>query len=221
MIGLVDNPGQLRDGDVGIFRDTRLVHMAPPASQVERLINELLLWLKVTDIHPLIAGAVFHYEFEFIHPFADGNGRMGRLWQTLILSQWRAELAWLPVETLMHYQQERYYQVLGMCDSQSDSTPFIEFMLENMVIALKDGMGQTASLSEEMSEEMSEEKVEMLAAVEERILKLLSKEPTRTAKDMAQEIDVSARTVERYLKTLQQKGRLQRTGAKKGSWRIL
>lgn len=216
MIGLVDNPGQLRDGDVGIFRDTRLVHMAPPASQVERLINELLLWLKVTDIHPLIAGAVFHYEFEFIHPFADGNGRMGRLWQTLILSQWRAELAWLPVETLMHYQQERYYQVLGMCDSQSDSTPFIEFMLENMVIALKDGMGQTASLSEEMSEEMSEEKVEMLAAVEERILKLLSKEPTRTAKDMAQEIDVSARTVERYLKTLQQKGRLQRTGAKKG-----
>jgi Fic family protein len=137
----------------------------------------LLLWLKVTDIHPLIAGAVFHYEFEFIHPFADGNGRMGRLWQTLILSQWRAELAWLPVETLMHYQQERYYQVLGMCDSQSDSTPFIEFMLENMVIALKDGMGQTASLSEEMSEKMSEEKVEMLAAVEERILKLLSKNP--------------------------------------------
>lgn len=138
--------------------------------------------------------------------------------QTLILSQWRAELAWLPVETLMHYQQERYYQVLGMCDSQSDSTPFIEFMLENMVIALKDGIGQTASLSEEMSEE----KVEMLAAVEERILKLLSKEPTRTAKDMAQEIDVSARTVERYLKTLQQKGRLQRTGAKKrGAWRIL
>ncbi|WP_265671700.1 Fic family protein [Klebsiella grimontii] len=222
MIGLVDNPGQLRDGDVGIYRDTRLVHMAPPASQVERLINELLLWLKVTDIHPLIAGAVFHYEFEFIHPFADGNGRMGRLWQTLILSQWRAELAWLPVETLMHYQQERYYQVLGMCDSQSDSTPFIEFMLENMVIALKDGMGQTASLSEEMSEEMSEEKMEMLAAVEERILKLLSKEPTRTAKDMAQEMDVSARTVERYLKTLQQKGRLQRTGAKKrGAWRIL
>ena len=141
MIGLVDNPGQLRDGDVGIYRDTRLVHMAPPASQVERLINELLLWLKVTDIHPLIAGAVFHYEFEFIHPFADGNGRMGRLWQTLILSQWRAELAWLPVETLMHYQQERYYQVLGMCDSQSDSTPLMECMLENMVFALKDRMG--------------------------------------------------------------------------------
>jgi Fic family protein len=134
----------------------------------------------------------------------------------LILSQWRAELAWLPVETLMHYQQERYYQVLGMCDSQSDSTPFIEFMLENMVIALKDGMGQTASLSEEMSEKMSEEKVEMLAALRNGS-SLLSKEPTRTAKDMAQEMDVSARTVERYLKTLQQKGRLQRTGAKKGS----
>lgn len=148
MIGLVDNPGQLRSGDVGSYRDKKLIHMAPPASQVGRLINDLLQWLKITDIHPLIAGAVFHYEFEFIHPFADGNGRMGRLWQTLILSQWRAELAWLPVETLMHYQQERYYQVLGMCDRQSDSTPFIEFMLENMVTALKEGVGLTAALSE-------------------------------------------------------------------------
>lgn len=222
MTGLVDNPGQLRSGDVGIYRDKKLIHMAPPASQVSRLINDLLQWLKVTDIHPLIAGAVFHYEFEFIHPFSDGNGRMGRLWQTLILSQWRAELAWLPVETLMHYQQERYYQILGKCDRQSDSTPFIEFMLENMVTALKEGMGHTAALSEEMSEEVSEEKVNTLAAVEERLLKLLAEEPTRTAKDMAQEMDVSARTVERYLKTLQQKGRLQRTGAKKrGAWRIL
>lgn len=222
MIGLVDNPGQLRDGDVGIYRDKKIIHMAPPASQVGRLINDLLQWLKITDIHPLIAGAVFHYEFEFIHPFADGNGRMGRLWQTLILSQWRAELAWLPVETLMHYQQERYYQVLGICDSQSDSTPFIEFMLENMVAALKEGVGLTAVLSEEMSEEMSEEKVTTLTVVEGRILQLLAVEPTLTAKGMAHEIDVSARTVERYLKILQQKGRLQRTGARKGgTWRVI
>lgn len=222
MAGLVDNPGQLRSGDVGIYRDNKLIHMAPPASQVRRLIDDLLQWMQVTDLHPLIAGAVFHYEFEFIHPFTDGNGRMGRLWQTLILSQWRAELAWLPVETLMHYQQERYYQVLGMCDKQSDSTLFIEFMLDNMVIALQEGMGHSATLSEEMSEEMSEEKVMMLTAVEERILQLLTGEPTLTAKVMALDINVSARTVERYLKTLQQKGRLQRTGAKKGgAWQIL
>lgn len=82
----------------------------PPASQISRLMDELLGWLKTTELHPLIAGAIFHCEFEFIHPFADGNGRMGRLWQTLILSEWRAELAWLPLETLIHFQQERYYQ---------------------------------------------------------------------------------------------------------------
>lgn len=110
MMGLVDNPGQLRTGNVGVYREKQLIHMAPPASQVLRLMNDLLGWLKTTELHPLIAGAIFHYEFEFIHPFADGNGRMGRLWQTLILREWRSELAWLPVETLIHYQQDRYYR---------------------------------------------------------------------------------------------------------------
>jgi len=104
MKGLVDDPGQLHRGDVGIYRGNQLVHMAPPASQVPHLVDELLGWLSTTDLHPLIASSVFHYEFEFIHPFADGNDRMGRLWQTLIFSHWRAELAWLPVETLIHFQ---------------------------------------------------------------------------------------------------------------------
>lgn len=125
MIGLVDSPGVLRSGNVGIYRGTQVVHMAPPATQVPRLIADLLSWLEQTDLHPLIASSVFHYEFEFIHPFADGNGRMGRLWQTLILSQWRQELAWLPVETLIHHQQERYYEILGLCDKTSDCTLFV------------------------------------------------------------------------------------------------
>lgn len=114
--------GRLRSGNVGIYREKKLIHMAPPASQISRLMDELLGWLKTTELHPLIAGAIFHCEFEFIHPFADGNGRMGRLWQTLILSEWRAELAWLPLETLIHFQQERYYQVLGLSDRQSSCT---------------------------------------------------------------------------------------------------
>jgi Fic family protein len=122
--------------------------MAPPASQMNRLINDLLSWLKQTDLHPLIASSVFHYEFEFIHPFSDGNGRMGRLWQTLILSQWRAELAWLPVETLIHFQQARYYQILGQCDRASDCTAFVEFMLQNMAEALREGIGMSSVLSE-------------------------------------------------------------------------
>lgn len=217
MLGLVDNPGQLRSGNVGVYREKHLIHMTPPASQVPRLVNDLLGWLKTTEHHPLIAGAVFHYEFEFIHPFSDGNGRMGRLWQTLILREWRAELAWLPVETLIHYQQDRYYQVLGQCDRQSSCTPFIEFILGNIISALKEGLGQAPTMSEEMSEEMSSE----LAETEKRILQLLSTQPKLTAENIADECGISSRTVERYLKALQQKGKLQRVGAKKGGmWRV-
>ena len=225
MAGLVDNAGQLRTGNVGVYREQQLIHMAPPASQVSRLMNDLLNWLGSTDLHPLIAGAVFHYEFEFIHPFADGNGRMGRLWQTLILSAWRAEFAWLPVETLIHYQQERYYQVLGQCDKQSDCTPFVEFILENIISALREGLDKTTQLSEEMSEEMSEQILrqgaDKLTLTEQRILQILSKQPDGTAKSIAEACGISARTVERYLKALQQKGKLQRVGAKKGGvWRV-
>lgn len=218
MMGLVDNPGQLRSGNVGVYREKQLIHMAPPVSQVLRLMNDLLDWLKTTELHPLIAGVVFHYEFEFIHPFADGNGRMGRLWQTLILSEWRSELAWLPVETLIHYQQDRYYQVLGVCDRQSSCTPFIEFILENIISALQEGLGQSSTLSEEMSEEMPSDLLDM----EKRILQILSNQPGRTAKSIADECEISPRTVERYLKALQLKGKLQRVGSTKGGmWRVL
>ncbi|EPL1117311.1 Fic family protein [Citrobacter freundii] len=218
MMGLVDNPGQLRSGNVGVYREIQLIHMAPPVSQVLRLMNDLLDWLKTTELHPLIAGAVFHYEFEFIHPFADGNGRMGRFWQTLILSEWRSELAWLPVETLIHYQQDRYYQVLGVCDRQSSCTPFIEFILENIISALQEGLGQSSTLSEEMSEEMPSDLLHM----EKRILQILSNQPGRTAKSIADECEISPRTVERYLKALQLKGKLQRVGSTKGGmWRVL
>ena len=218
MMGLVDNPGQLRSGNVGVYREKQLIHMAPPVSQVLRLMNDLLDWLKTTELHPLIAGAVFHYEFEFIHPFADGNGRMGRFWQTLILSEWRSELAWLPVETLIHYQQDRYYKVLGVCDRQSSCTLFIEFILENIISALQEGLGQSSTLSEEMSEEMPSDLLDM----EKRILQILSNQPGRTAKSIADECEISPRTVERYLKALQLKGKLQRVGSTKGGmWRVL
>ena len=140
MLGLVDAPGHLRTGNVGVYRDNQLIHMAPPAGQLSRLMSDLLNWLKETDIHPLIASSIFHYEFEFIHPFADGNGRMGRLWQTLILSQWRPELAWLPVETLIHNQQQDYYRILGECDRASDCTAFIGFMLDKLAEALSEGI---------------------------------------------------------------------------------
>jgi Fic family protein len=221
MAGLVDNPGQLRQGDVGVYRGKKLVHMAPPASQLSRLIGDLLQWIKTTDLPPLIASSVFHYEFEFIHPFADGNGRMGRLWQTLILSQWRSELAWLPVETLIHYQQSRYYQILGECDRASDCTLFVEFMLENIVAALHEGLAHPTAVSGEMSGEMSGETHQDLSDKEHEIWLLLQGNPTLTTPALAQKLAVSPRTVERYLKSLQQKDKLRRVGPNKGGrWQV-
>lgn len=129
MASLVDTPGMYRSGGVGIYREDQLVHMAPPAHRVPHLMADLLGWLEQTDEHPLVAGSVFHYEFEFIHPFADGNGRMGRLWQTLILRNWKPLLAYLPVETRIRERQESYYHALGSADQQANATPFIEFML--------------------------------------------------------------------------------------------
>jgi Fic family protein len=133
---LVDHPGTFRSGGVGIAKGDKVVHVAPPATMVKGLVNDLLTWLKTTDVHPLIASCVFHYEFEFIHPFADGNGRIGRLWQTLILSTWKAPLAYLPTEDLIRKNQQEYYDVLAICDQTADSSAFIEFILKLLLQAL-------------------------------------------------------------------------------------
>lgn len=129
MTGLIDDAGRYRTGNVGVMKGDAVVHMAPPANRVKKLMGDLLGWLKTTDQHPLITSSVFHYEFEFIHPFADGNGRMGRLWQTLILSQWNPLLAQLPVESMVHTYQDEYYHALNLSTKKTDSAYFIEFML--------------------------------------------------------------------------------------------
>jgi len=129
MAGLIDDAGRYRKSNVGVMNGEVVVHMAPPANRVKKLMGDLLNWLAASDQHPLITGSVFHYEFEFIHPFADGNGRMGRLWQTLILSQWNPLLAQLPVESMIHAQQSAYYQAINLSTLKTDSAPFIEFML--------------------------------------------------------------------------------------------
>lgn len=129
--------GQFRQKGVGIYRGSQLVHMAPPADRVPHLIDELFSWLKGVDLHPLISSAIIHYEIEFIHPFSDGNGRIGRLWQTLILSQWKAPLAYLPVESVVHHEQQAYYEALAKADKLAEATPFVEFMLSAIISSLR------------------------------------------------------------------------------------
>ncbi|WP_151831010.1 Fic family protein [Acinetobacter ursingii] len=136
MTGLIDEVGQYRQGGVGVMSGSQVVHVAPPASQVVRLMDDLLQWLRQSDEHPLITSSVFHYEFEFIHPFADGNGRMGRLWQTLILTKWNPIFANIPVESLIYQNQSSYYDALQASTDQTDSAPFIEFILQMILDAI-------------------------------------------------------------------------------------
>jgi Fic family protein len=129
MQGLIKNAGQYRNSGVGIVKGSQITHLAPPASNVSFLMKDLFNYLKKSNDLILIKSCVFHYEVEFIHPFSDGNGRMGRLWQTLLLMQQYAVFEFLPFETLISKNQKRYYQALSKCDKQGESTIFIEFML--------------------------------------------------------------------------------------------
>lgn len=137
MAGLIYEAGTYRRGGVGVMAGSQVIHMAPPADRVPPLMHNLFQWLAASEEHPLITSSVFHYEFEFIHPFADGNGRMGRLWQTLILTRWNPLFADVPVESLVHEHQAEYYQALQISTSQTDSASFIEFMLRIILDAVK------------------------------------------------------------------------------------
>ncbi|OCR23980.1 Fic family protein [Pseudomonas syringae] len=169
MQGLIDDAGCFRQGGVGIYRGNRLLHMAPPANRVRTLIDDLLGWVATAQVHPLIASCIFHYEFEFIHPFANGNGRMGRLWQTLMLSQWRPMLAYLPVETVIREQQEAYYAALAAADQLAEATPFVEFMLN----ALQQALAEAAASSIQSVEPTAQATAQVAAQVTDQVRRLL------------------------------------------------
>lgn len=148
MNGLIESAGKLRRKSVGIVKGSEVAHIAPKSEMLKPLMNDLFDYLKSADDLVVIKSCVFHYEMEFIHPFVDGNGRMGRLWQTLILKDSYPVFEFLPIETLIKERQENYYEVLGESDNIGESTVFIEFMLEIILESLEDLLNiQNVSLS--------------------------------------------------------------------------
>lgn len=146
MNGLIDNPGKLRTTNVGIVKGSKVEHIAPNGTMVNGLMKDLFDYLKKDNDLILIKSCVFYYEFEFIHPFTDGNGRMGRLWQTLILMQQYPVFEYLPVESLIKQKQNEYYNKLSESDKKGNSTPFIEFML-GIISESLDGLLQSQSVT--------------------------------------------------------------------------
>ena len=213
MSGLVDEAGMFRKGGVGVFDGDKPIHIAPPADRVRDLMSDLFGWLENADDHLLIRSCVFHYEFEFIHPFADGNGRIGRLWQSLILGRLNPIFEHLPVENMVYSNQQAYYHAINRSSDLGDSGPFIDFMLEEILNALVDHQGKSnADIADEKG----------LNYQQLRVLGYLRADRHTTAAKIAADLDMSARQIERMLADMKAKGIIRRIGANRnGYWEIV
>ena len=213
MQGLVDRNGKYRKDGVGIFDGEKVVHLAPPANRVPELMFDLFEWLKISDVHPLIKSCVFHYEFEFIHPFQDGNGRMGRLWQTVILKEWKEIFAWLPVETLIKENQKEYYNALGVSDSNANSTKFIEFMLSLILNTIEEII--------ETEKKVTVKVTQKVTVNQQKILNLIKENPFITQEELSKNIGIARKSIISNMKKLQENGLIKRIGAdKNGYWQV-
>jgi len=213
MSGLVDEAGMFRKGGVGVFDGDKPIHIAPPPDRVRDLMSNLFGWLENADDHLLIRSCVFHYEFEFIHPFADGNGRIGRLWQSLILGRLNPIFEHLPVENMVYSNQQAYYHAINRSSDLGDSGPFIDFMLEEILNALVGHQGKSnADIADEKG----------LNYQQLRVLGYLRADRHTTAAKIAADLDMSARQIERMLADMKAKGILRRIGANRnGYWEIV
>ncbi|MBO6248218.1 MAG: Fic family protein [Bacteroidales bacterium] len=213
MSGLVDEAGMFRKGGVGVFDGDKPIHIAPPADRVRDLMSDLFGWLENADDHLLIRSCVFHYEFEFIHPFADGNGRIGRLWQSLILGRLNPIFEHLPVENMVYSNQQAYYHAINRSSDLGDSGPFIDFMLEEILNALVGHQGKSnADIADEQG----------LNYQQQRVLGYLRADRHTTAAKIAADLDMSARQIERMLADMKARGIIRRIGANRnGYWEIV
>ena len=192
--GLVEEPGCFRSRPVGVVdKQGNILHYVPG------LVTELLEWVRDSEFHMLIKSCVFHYELELIHPFADGNGRIGRLWHTLLLTQWKPMFAWLPVESIIHDRQDEYYQAINRSNNEAESTVFIEFML--------------SAIKEALMEAVKTGSAENMSAEEQRwyqIERFLKKNGTISNVDVREMFGVSAATANRILARMTDKGKIQK-----------
>ncbi|MBE6322922.1 MAG: Fic family protein [Bacteroidales bacterium] len=217
MSALTDDAGHFRKGGVGVYSENGLVHMAPPAERVYPLMSDLFDWLKNADDHLLVRSCVFHYEFEFVHPFIDGNGRMGRLWQSLILSRWHPAFAHLPVENMVYSNQQAYYDAIAQSTKQGESGPFIEFMLEEIYKSVLQHKGEPL---DDTVKDTANDTVKT-TPTQEGIIDLVRKNPLSTYDELAAQLGVGRATVARNIAILKGRGVLERVGEdKNGYWKL-
>jgi Fic family protein len=210
----VKESGVFRRGGVGVFSGSIPIHVAPPADQVPMLVKQLLEWAKITDLPQLIKSCIFHYEFEFIHPFSDGNGRMGRMWQTLLLYQENPIFGWLPVETIIAARQSEYYESITNSTKANDSAIFAEFMLEALAEAVSEFKDSQGVVGEQIGAPLS--------ATEQAVLKQIIAKPYATYVDIAIKINKTSKTVQRTVASLKERGLIKRSGSdKSGKWELL
>lgn len=206
MDGLAFDAGCFRSGNVGVFDGDSLIHAGTPASYVPEVMTDIFTWLESTSMHPLLASCVFHFEFEFCHPFSDGNGRTGRLWHTLLLSRWKPALAWLPIENTIKQRQADYYDALAESEAMGSSEIFVEFMLK----AIRDSIfpfSMPASVRD---------------LTRSRALEFFKNHPDGTIDQLVEDIGCSKRSAERIVAELKADGVLRRQGsARAGMWIVV
>lgn len=207
MRGLNGEAGAFRSGPVGVVNQAgEILHVGALPRVVPELMLGLFNWTSNSELHMLIRSCVFHYEFEVIHPFEDGNGRMGRLWHTLLLSKWNPVFAWLPVESIIHDRQQGYYDAINASNNAADGTTFVEFMLT----AIKASLTEATNLSDEVSDEMGDARALKDTSRRDAVKDFLARHPFIMNADVRSLCGVSAATANRILSGLAAEGTLEK-----------
>ena len=208
-----DDSGKFRNHGEAVYDGDVQIFMAPPHRMVPTLMDNLFNWMNEAKekVNPLILSSIFHYEFVFIHPFSDGNGRTARLWQTAILAHWKDLFKYIPIESIIRKHQEEYYTAIQNCNNVGNSNEFIEFMLKIIDEAV-DGM----ILNQQETAQETTQKT-----TQEKIINLIKKNPGITQVEMAKALDLTRDGISYNIKALKEKGIIERVGStKNGIWKI-